>query len=671
MVKITVDGKVLDFPFDAYPEQTELMSALKKILEFPGVGLVEYPPGFGKILALLCYLNTENPPQVILSVRHPNKVNQVLTQLKLLDFKGTAVPYLFRHDLCRSTFAQAYETESKCRENCAPIRSPELKGVFNVEDLKLLGEQKNACPFHLAFDLAKRSRVIVCTHKFLLNQKIKKKEGSVLVIDDAYKLDELCMDRLSVNLDRKDLTDTFVKLKEIKDIIQQTRFAYKEVFEEEYKKFKHSKLKDLLGELNPGIYEFAPQAVLDSKLPGNLRHPEHFLGVLKRLSVYLRSLIRGKEAKMHSTSTFLYYLKLSTFIDPVTLAYVSFRLSYLIKTLKLKSIHHFGSLQGLCDFASLLGMFKSGFGIVIETYPNSPEQYFPIIQLFCLNPSLVLEPCLAKFKHSVLVSYSFEPPELYCKLLGIQPVHIARVKCSRALTCPLMLTKGSDQLAVSSKFEERDDEGVMRNYGDLLVELACNIPDGIVCFFPGFRYMEDVVLKWNETGLLHRLLEAKLVFFESRNKEETRGALKNFKKACSGGRGAVMMCVSRGWIAENLELHTHYSRTAIVFGLPHPSSLIKTLKAKLFYFKEVYSIEETDYLNFDVMRQSVHCLSQVLSTPNDYVVQVFADKRFANTQKVQNLPSWVRNNMNETHWNLSTDQLLSLALDFIKHSAKR
>lgn len=64
------------------------------------------------------------------------------------------------------------------------------------------------------------------------------------------------------------------------------------------------------------------------------------------------------------------------------------------------------------------------------------------------------------------------------------------------------MTKGLDQIHVSSKFEERENTGVVRNYGNLLEELSGIVPDGMVCFFTSYRYMEHVIVKWNEMGIL-------------------------------------------------------------------------------------------------------------------------------------------------------------------------
>lgn len=68
--------------------------------------------------------------------------------------------------------------------------------------------------------------------------------------------------------------------------------------------------------------------------------------------------------------------------------------------------------------------------------------------------------------------------------------------------CPVVLTRGADQTAVSTAFEMREDENVARNYGRMLVELAAAIPDGIVCFFVSYSYMDKIVSKWNDMGVL-------------------------------------------------------------------------------------------------------------------------------------------------------------------------
>lgn len=66
------------------------------------------------------------------------------------------------------------------------------------------------------------------------------------------------------------------------------------------------------------------------------------------------------------------------------------------------------------------------------------------------------------------------------------------------LTFSKVITRGSDQVAISSRFEVRNDPAVVRNFGSILVEYSKIVPDGIVAFFPSYLYMESIVAAWND-----------------------------------------------------------------------------------------------------------------------------------------------------------------------------
>lgn len=55
---------------------------------------------------------------------------------------------------------------------------------------------------------------------------------------------------------------------------------------------------------------------------------------------------------------------------------------------------------------------------------------------------------------------------------------------------------------MSTKYDLRSDPGVEKNYGKLLLEMVSVVPDGIVCFFVSYSYMDGIVNSWHETGLL-------------------------------------------------------------------------------------------------------------------------------------------------------------------------
>lgn len=91
----------------------------------------------------------------------------------------------------------------------------------------------------------------------------------------------------------------------------------------------------------------------------------------------------------------------------------------------------------------------------------------------------------------------------------------------------------------------RSDPGVVRNYGRLLVEMSSAVPDGIVCFFVSYSYMDSIVDSWHEMGILREVLLHKLLFIETQDVVETTLALDNFRRACDSGRGAVFLSVAR------------------------------------------------------------------------------------------------------------------------------
>jgi DNA excision repair protein ERCC-2 len=68
----------------------------------------------------------------------------------------------------------------------------------------------------------------------------------------------------------------------------------------------------------------------------------------------------------------------------------------------------------------------------------------------------------------------------------------------RPCISPMIVSKGNDQVEMSSRFESRSDPAVIRNYGSLILDMASVIPDGIVVFFTSYVFMEDVVATWYE-----------------------------------------------------------------------------------------------------------------------------------------------------------------------------
>lgn len=150
---------------------------------------------------------------------------------------------------------------------------------------------------------------------------------------------------------------------------------------------------------------------------------------------------------------------------------------------------------------NLVQNYMTGFRLILEpfetenaTVPN------PVFHLTCLDASLAIAPVFQRFSSVVITSGTISPLDMYPKMLGFS----ATVQESYAMTLtrdcflPLVITRGSDQVSISSRFEVRNDPAVVRNFGSILTEYCKVVPDGIVVFFPSYLYMESIVAAWND-----------------------------------------------------------------------------------------------------------------------------------------------------------------------------
>lgn len=235
----------------------------------------------------------------------------------------------------------------------------------------------------------------------------------------------------------------------------------------------------------------------------------------------------------------------------------------------------------------------------------------------------------------------------------------------RKCLCPLIVTHGPDQVPITSRFSLREDPSVVQNYGNLLEQLVQVIPDGMVCFFTSYRYLEQVLEKWYETGVIARILKHKLLFIETKDVVATTYALNLYRQACDSGQGAVFLSVARGKVAEGIDFDRHYGRCVILFGVPFQYTLSRELRARLEFLRENYQIKEAEFLNFDAMRQASQCLGRVIRSKRDYGVMIFADQRYARNDKRSKIPDWIRAFLEPGHIVMATDVAVHAARSFL------
>ncbi|XP_044501936.1 general transcription and DNA repair factor IIH helicase subunit XPD [Mangifera indica] len=715
------------FPYDnIYPEQYSYMLELKRALDAKGHCLLEMPTGTGKTIALLSLITSyalskpENPIKFIYCTRTVHEMEKTLAELKLLhDYqtrqlgpaaKILAIGLSSRKNLCVNSRVLAAENrdsvDAACRKRIASwvralaAENPNVEtceffenyekaasaavlppGVYTLQDLRAFGKQKGWCPYFLARHMIQFANVVVYSYQYLLDPKVagiiskEMQKESVVVFDEAHNIDNVCIEALSVNVRRQTLEGATRNLNRMNQEIERFKATDAGRLRAEYNRLVEGLA--LRGNLpitdawlsNPAL----PDDILKEAVPGNIRRAEHFLHVLRRLVQYLRGRLETENVEKENPVNFVASINAHAGIDQKALRFCYDRLHSLMLTLEITDTDEFLHIQTICDFATLLATYTRGFSIIIEPFdermPHIPD---PVLQLSCHDASLAIKPVFDRFQSVVITSGTLTPIDLYPRLLNFHPVVSRSFKMSltRDCICPMVLTRGSDQLPVSTKFDMRSDPGVARNYGKLLVEMVSIVPDGIVCFFVSYSYMDEIIATWNDSGILKEIMQHKLVFIETQDVAETTLALDNYRTACDCGRGAVFFSVARGKVAEGIDFDGHYGRLVIMFGVPFQYTLSKILLARLEYLRDQFQIKEGDFLTFDALRQAAQCVGRVIRSKADYGMMIFADKRYSRHDKRSKLPGWILSHLRDAHLNLSTDMALHIAREFLRKMAQ-
>ncbi|KAI5806269.1 DNA repair helicase RAD3 [Geopyxis carbonaria] len=724
-MKFKIDELEVLFPYPKiYPEQYDYMVDLKRTLDAGGHCVLEMPSGTGKTVSLLSLIvayqmSFPETRKLIYCSRTMSEIEKALAELKSLmeyrtkelgrveQFRGlglTSRKNLCLHPevkqerkgeivdaRCRSMTA-GFVKEKKAKgedvelceyhENLDKLEAHNLlpPGVYTFDGLLKYCQANMQCPYFTARRMMPFCDVVIYSYHYLLDPKIAERvsrelsKDCIVVFDEAHNIDNVCIESLSiditndllakaargaVNLERKIAEMKVTDANRLQDEYQKLVEGLRE--EEDRREAEESFM------MNPVL----PDDLLQEAVPGNIRRAEHFVAFLKRFVEYLKTRMKVLHVVSETPASFLQHLKELTFIERKPLKFCAERLSSLVRTLELSRIEDYMPLQEIATFATLVSTYEKGFLLILEPFESETAKVpNPILHFTCLDASIAIKPVFERFSSVIITSGTISPLEMYPRMLQFDTV----VEKSYAMTLarrsflPLIVTRGSDQVAISSRFEIRNDPSVVRNYGNILIEFSKITPDGMVVFFPSYLYMESIISMWQGMGILDEVWKYKLLLVETPDSQETSLALETYRTACCNGRGAVMLCVARGKVSEGIDFDHHYGRTVLCIGVPYQYTESRILKARLEFLRENFRIRENDFLSFDAMRHAAQCLGRVLRGKDDYGIMVLADKRFG--RKRSQLPRWIDTAINEAEVNLSTDMAVASAKKFLRQMAQ-
>eukprot|EP00658_Telonema_sp_P-2_P006883 TRINITY_DN12589_c0_g1_i1.p1 TRINITY_DN12589_c0_g1~~TRINITY_DN12589_c0_g1_i1.p1 ORF type:complete len:593 (+),score=180.26 TRINITY_DN12589_c0_g1_i1:151-1929(+) len=546
---------------------------------------------------------------------------------------------------------------------------------------------KGLCPYFLARHMMARANIVVYNYQYLLDPKIANLiskelvDDSVVVFDEAHNIDNVCIEVMTVAVNQDTLNKASSNLSKLATEVDKAKANDEQRLRDEFQTL----LRGLSSGGNPtdaGVFAnpVLPPDLLSEAIPGNIKKAQNFISVMRRVVHHLKDRMQVVSHQQETPLDFRHKLYKETGgavggVDARTLKFCSSLLGTLFRTLEVANIDEFTPIQLVADLATLVGTYTDGFVVIMEPiderYPNVRN---PVLQLCCNDAALAMKPVLEKFRSVIITSGTLSPLTFYEKILGIRPVVSKSLPMSLSRNCihPVIITRGSDQVAISTKYEVRSDAAVVNNYAHLVIELSSVVPDGMVCFFTSYRYMEEIIAEWHKAKLLEKICANKILFIETADMLETSLALQNYRRACDSGRGAIFFSVARGKVAEGIDFDRHYGRCVVMLGVPYQYTESNVLKARLAYMRETHNISEGDFLTFDAIRQASQCLGRVVRSKADYGIMVLADQRYSRSDKRDKLPKWVQDAMEQSDLSLnaSSDEALVITKKFLRDMAQ-
>lgn len=349
--------------------------------------------------------------------------------------------------------------------------------------------------------------IIIYSYHYLLDPKIAERvsrdfpKDCIVVFDEAHNIDNVCIEALSIDLTEDTLRRATRGAVNLEKKIKEMKATDAEKLQNEY-----NKLVEGLREADEARADDSfmanpvlPDDLLKEAVPGNIRRAEHFVAFLKRFVEYVKTRMKVLHVISETPTSFLQHLKELTYIERKPLRFCAERLTSLVRTLELANIEDYHPLQEVATFATLVATYESGFLLILEPFESDTATVpNPILHFTCLDAAIAIKPVFERFSSVVITSGTISPLEMYPKMLQFDTVvqESYSMTLARRSFLPMIVTRGSDQVAISSRFEIRNDPSVVRNYGNLLIEFSKITPDGLVVFFPSYLYMESIISMW-------------------------------------------------------------------------------------------------------------------------------------------------------------------------------
>eukprot|EP01016_Furgasonia_blochmanni_P020715 TRINITY_DN2311_c0_g2_i1.p1 TRINITY_DN2311_c0_g2~~TRINITY_DN2311_c0_g2_i1.p1 ORF type:complete len:931 (+),score=84.02 TRINITY_DN2311_c0_g2_i1:88-2880(+) len=691
---VQLEGIPVYFPYKPYNIQEKYMQNVIEALNGEKNALLHSPTGTGKTLSLLCStlawlkhhretsrdINAERlcPTRIIYASRTHSQLKQVIGELKETVYKPTVAILASRDRTCINKELRAKNLDGPhlmqgCRaarnaNKCpvypgslctvGPERERHLNSFLNIvqdiEDLKIMGKEKKFCPYyHSRFQtvnlivleerrqnpfLQKRADIIFLPYNYIIDKRFRDVMGvqlqnSIVILDEAHNIDAIAERSASMELKLTEIQACLRELRSLKrnldEALEQCAIDHSQIemiegplkalrdnlremlARRRYLMLKNSKTQKPVSEIH--IKEGSAQELLTLftkwTINKNSSYVEFENGITKdNYKWYLENLRACIEERS---------------FDQPREALNSFR--YALTT-----------LFDVTDLPALMDQYIMTLRCVADKV--NPSKKDLIVSLQCLSPSIRFKEIQSHNPRSIiLTSGTLVPFDIFKKEIGVEfqkPLVNPYVIDPKKQLVASLITGCRDRHPLNFAFKNTKIEASDLEVGNMLIEIARIVPNGILVYFPSRDALDRCRGAWERENIIIEIEKHKLLYQEPRNKKDHERVVKSYRSDAQN-HGAILLAVCRGKSSEGVNFANEDARAVIIVGTPFLNPLDKRVKAKM---NKLGSLGRSWYIE-QMLRATNQAVGRVIRHRNDEGIVILCDERFGEHKRY--LPDWV------------------------------
>ncbi|XP_066394771.1 uncharacterized protein [Miscanthus floridulus] len=653
-----VGGVPVEFPYKPYGTQLAFMGRVIATLDRArrqgrSHALLESPTGTGKSLSLLCSalawqrhyplrsppapapdpflhgggfvpddtqpqtttvvpekaVKKKNAPTIYYATRTHAQISQVVREYRKTSYRVRMAILASRKHYCVNQVACASDNiDEQCKslldktiQGCPEFknaqklsRHPSLQiggcyEVHDIEDLVRVGRKAKGCPYFAAQHMAEAAQLVFCPYNYLISPVVRRAmdidiSGSIIILDEAHNIEDIARDAGSVDIDEESLCLLQGELQNL-TTDEAVAMIYQPL---------HDIIQGLIGwiaerEDNLHNHEFGH--------PASYWTGEKAMNELQRAGIspmYFPVLQECATKAIKAAS--------DTESDG---SHLSGGRAMTLESLFSSLSYFFGQKgRNSCDYQLALQRFVKKEG-------NDEISSRCTMSLWCLNPAVVFQEIADRTLSVILTSGTLSPMGSFTSELGVQfeaCMEAPHVINADSQVFAAVLSSGPTRQILNASYKTADNSSFQDELGASLEEICRIVPGGALVFFPSYKLLDKLQVRWSQTGQWARLNAQKHVFVEPKgSSEELDPVLKGYydailgkapvkKDRCgskqivknrvtkkssqeSAKAGAALLAVCRGKVSEGIDFADDNARVVVIVGIPFPN--INDVQVKL------------------------------------------------------------------------------------------